>query len=77
MTIRLLHLGNTIQIRFQYNSTVVKIMRSFQAKYYKSTKTWTIPKERLDDLKEELTFQGFVISEPNTQNYKVIRDKMD
>lgn len=77
MDVRLLHMGNTIQIKFDYNPKLTKIMRSFQAKYYGRTKTWTIPKERLEDLKEELTFQGYNINDLTSENYKVIRDEVE
>lgn len=74
MIVRLLRIDGRIQVKFDYDPKLTKIMLSFQAKYYRKTKVWIIHEEKLEDLKEELTFQGYTINDLDDKNYKVIRD---
>ena len=66
-------MGYKIIIKFDGQPEIVKIMRSFQARYFGRDKSWSMSKEKLDDLKEELTYAGHKYVEINGDEYKLIR----
>jgi len=72
--IRIIYMGNWAMIKFDYNPDIVKIMNQFQGQYYHKTKSWSVPNDKVDELKEELVFNGYEIKEIGNDNYTVKRD---
>jgi len=73
MQVRIIYVNNEIQVKFNYDLKLVKIMKSFQARYFQRGKYWSMPKYKVDDLKEELIFNGYKVVEIGNDPYKVIK----
>ena len=72
--VRIIHMNNGLVIKFDYNQEIVKMMRSFQARY-QSDKSWTLEKSKLRDLLEEMEFQGIKVYQVGEDQYTVKREE--
>lgn len=71
--VRIIYYNQYVIIKFPYDSKLVEIMKSFQAKYYSRGKYWSLPTEKVSDLKEELIFNDYNVIDVGKENYKVIK----
>lgn len=73
--IRIIYDSKFIKVKFDYDPSMVTIMRMFQGCYFAKDKSWSIPVERADDLIEELVVRNYDVVEVNKDNWKVLPPK--
>lgn len=74
VTVRFIYMNNHVNIKTDYNLEVNRTLKQFQAKYYSRGKMWSLPLERVDDIKRELIIQGHKVLDIGNQEYKVYTD---